>query len=114
MQLNSVLIKPVTHIVKNLSIQSRIVPCELKNARVVPLSKKNQRSDVSNYQPVRVLSVLSKILEKAVYVQLEGYLVNNNFMSFSQVFEVNFQQTHVCPTRQISLNMKLLRACILV
>ena len=35
-------------------------------------------------------------------------------MSFSQVFEVNFQQTHVCPTWQISLNMTLLRACILV
>ena len=39
----SVLIKPVTHIV-NLFIQSRIGPCELKNATVVLLFKKNKRS----------------------------------------------------------------------
>ena len=41
----SVLIKPITHIV-NLSIQTGIVPCELKNATVVPIFKKNKRSDV--------------------------------------------------------------------
>ena len=75
----SVLIKPVTHIV-NLSIQTGIVPYESKNARVVPLFKKNKRSDVSNYRPVSVLSVVSKILEKAVYVQLKDYLVNNNLL----------------------------------
>ena len=86
--------KTVIHIV-NLSIQTGIVPCELKNARVVLLFKKNKRSDVSNYRPVSVLSVFSKILEKAVYVQLEDYLVNNSLL---YVFEVNFQQTHVCPT----------------
>ena len=82
----SVLIKPVTHIV-NLSIQTGIVPCELKNTRVVPVFKKNKRSDVSNYRPISVLSVVSKILKKAVYVQLEGHLVNNNlFYEFQSGF----------------------------
>ena len=69
----SILTKPITQIV-NLSIQTGIVPRSLKNARGVPLFKKNNRSDVSNYRPVSVLSVVSKILEKAVYVQQEGYL----------------------------------------
>ena len=86
----SVLIKPETHIV-NFSIQTRIVPCDLKNARVVPLFKKNKRSDVSNYRPVSVLSVVSKILEKAVYMQLEGYLVNNNLLyEFQSGFRSKF------------------------
>ena len=44
-----------------------------------PFSRK-KRSCFSNYRPVSVLSVVSKILEKAVYVQLEGYLVNNNLL----------------------------------
>ena len=55
----SVSTKPITHIV-NFSVQSGIVPRSLKNARVVPLFKKNKRSDVSSYN---VLSVVSKILE---------------------------------------------------
>ena len=91
----SVLIKPVTDIV-NLSIQTGIVPCELKNARVVPLFKKNKRSNVSNYRPVSVLSVVSKILEKAVYVQLEDYLVNNNLLyEFQSGFRSKFS-TDTC------------------
>ena len=40
-----------TYIV-NLSIRSGSVPGTLKDARVVPLFKKNKRSDVSNYRPV--------------------------------------------------------------
>ena len=67
----SVLTRPITHIV-SLSIQTGIVPRSLKSATVVPLFKKNKRSDVSNYRPVSVISVVPKILEKAVYVQLEG------------------------------------------
>ena len=69
----AVLTKPITYIV-NLSIRSGSVPGTSKDARVVPLFKKNKRSDVSNYRPVSVLSVVSKLLEKSVYVQLEGYL----------------------------------------
>ena len=57
------------------SIEKNVVPKDLKNARVVPLFKKNKRSEVGNYRPVSVLSVVSKILERAVYTQLEDYLV---------------------------------------
>ena len=74
----------------NLSIQTGIVPRELKNAIVVPLYKKNKRSDVSNYRPVSVLSVASKILE------LEGYLVNNHLLyEFQSGFRSKFS-TDTC------------------
>ena len=52
----------------------------MKFARVKPLFKKNSRSDVGNYRPVSILSVVSKILEKAVYKQLEMYLSGNNLI----------------------------------
>ena len=38
---------------------------------VDPMFKKNKRCEVGNYRPVSVLSVVSKILEMAVYTQLE-------------------------------------------
>ena len=70
---------PLTHIV-NLSLSSHIVPKEFKQARVKPLFKKNNRSDVGNYRPVSILNICSKILEKAVYFQVEKYLTDNNLL----------------------------------
>ena len=54
----SVLKRPVMHIV-NLSIEQNVVPKNMKNARVVPLFKKNKRCEVGNYRPVSVLPVVS-------------------------------------------------------
>lgn len=54
----SVFTNPICHIV-NLSNDQSVVQNELKNARVVPLFKKNKRSEVGNYRPVSVLSIVS-------------------------------------------------------
>ena len=42
----------------------------MKLARVVPLYKSGDKRLLSNYTPVSVLPVFSKILEKAVYNRL--------------------------------------------
>lgn len=36
--------------------------------------------DVSNYRPVSILSIVSKILERAVYSQLSEFLDDNNLL----------------------------------
>ena len=78
------------HII-NLSIEQNVVANDLKNARVVPLFKKNKRSEVGNYRIVSVLSVVSKILERAVYTQFEEYLVKKKLLfDFQSVFRSNF------------------------
>ena len=64
----------------NLSITSHSVPTDVKFARVKPLFKKNSRSDVGNYRPISILSVVSKILEKADYKKREMYLSGNNLI----------------------------------
>ena len=46
----------LAHII-NLSISSSSVPKDFKTARVKPLFKKNERSEVGNYRPVSILSV---------------------------------------------------------
>ena len=70
---------PLTYLV-NLSLAKGQVPPCLKNAKVVPLFKKGNRSDVGNYRPVSILPVLSKILEKVVHSQLECYLNSQNLV----------------------------------
>ena len=93
----SVLTKPILHII-NLSIEQNSVPNDLKSARVVPLFKKNKRCDVGNYRPVSVLSVVSKILERAVYTQLEEYLTKKKLLfDFQSGFRNKFS-TDSCLT----------------
>ena len=70
---------PITFLV-NMSISENCVADAVKTARVKPLYKKNSNLDVGNYRPVSILCVVSKILEKAVYAQLEAYLVENNII----------------------------------
>ena len=67
---STILKAPITHIV-NMSIISNSVPNQVKLAKVKPLFKKNNNTDVNNYRPVSVLGAVSKILEKAVYVQFD-------------------------------------------
>ena len=64
---------PISHII-NHSISSEVVPSVFKIARVKPLFKKGSRLEVGNYRPVSILPVLSKLLERAVNNQLNGYL----------------------------------------
>ena len=47
---------------------------DLKSARVVPIFKKNDKTEVGNYRRVSILSIISKVFERVVYDQLETYL----------------------------------------
>jgi len=59
----------------NVSFDRGRFPDALKIAKVVPIFKSDDRSIVSNYRPVLVLSVFSKIYEKVMYKRLFGYFV---------------------------------------
>ena len=52
----------------------------MKIARVKPLFKKNSPLDVGNYRPVSILSIVSKILERSVHLQLSNFLSENNLL----------------------------------
>lgn len=95
----SALVKPITYLV-NLSITSGIVPDELKLARVKPLFKKNSRLEIGNYRPVSILCIISKILEKAVYKQLETHLIDHNLL---YQFQSGFRSSYSTDTCLIHL-----------
>ena len=77
-----------------MSIDSGIVPDDMKLARVTPIFKKS--SPLDDYRPVSILIILiSTILERSVYNQLSEYLDKNFYTNFSQALGQNSQQTHV-------------------
>ena len=51
-------------------------PDELKHADVIPVHKKNEKCNKTNYRPVSILTNISKIYEKLLYNQLSKYFDN--------------------------------------
>ena len=64
----------------NLSIEKGIFPDDLKIAKVTPIYKADDKSDLSNYRPISVLSCFSKILERIMYNRLYQYLTENKIL----------------------------------
>ena len=62
-------------------------PDELKLADVSPIYKKGGRNDKSNYRPVSILPVISKIYERFMFLQISDYFLN----IFSQ-FQCGFRK----------------------
>ena len=69
----------ITHII-NLSIKQSKFPNEFKKAKVVPLHKKDDVLNPKNYRPVAILPVFSKLLERAVFVQMIDYFETNKLL----------------------------------
>ena len=68
----------------NMSIVSGVVPPEWKQAIVVPIHKSGDKTLPCNFRPVSVLSVIGKLAEKVVSLQLVDYLNANHVMSPTQ------------------------------
>ena len=70
---------PLTYIC-NLSFKMGIFPMQLKIANVVPIYKSGNEHIFSNYRPVSMLPVFSKILEKLMYSKLMNFITNNKLL----------------------------------
>ena len=84
-------VKQIVHEIKapltfifNLSFVTGKFPDKLKQSRVTPLYKADEKSNLNNYRPVSVLPVFSKILEKIMYNRLNHFVNTNNIISHSQ------------------------------
>ena len=68
----------------NASIMNGKFPEAWKIARVTPIFKYGETTERSNYRPISVLPLLSKLFEKLAFDQLYRYLNKNNLLSLSQ------------------------------
>jgi len=58
----------------NESLTSGKVPTEWKTANVAPIYKKGKNTDPSNYRPISLLPIISKVLERCIYNKIIDHI----------------------------------------
>ena len=58
----------------NYALINRKIPVTLENVNVIPAHKKDDPTDKTNFRPISVLSLLSKVFERVIYNQLGTFL----------------------------------------
>ena len=90
-----ILVKPLIEIC-NLSITSRTFPNACKVAKFRPIFKKGKKTDPSNYRPISLLPLISKVLERVIHDQTNAFLKGNNLLyNYQSGFRTN-HSTNLC------------------
>ncbi len=85
---------PLSKII-NKSIETGTVPTSWKLAKVIPIYKSKEKSNMSNYRPISLLPSLSKILEKIVHHRLYSFCKTQNILYPNQYgFRPNHSTIH--------------------
>lgn len=70
--------------IPNLVFSTGTFPDNMKIDRIVVLHKGGVTDSITNYRPISILSVFSKIIEKALNSRITGYLQKHNLISPNQ------------------------------
>lgn len=70
---------PLVHIL-NSSLEKGIFPDNMKLAKIIPLFKSGDNSELGNYRPISILPTLSKVLEKIVAGRLRKFLETKHLL----------------------------------
>ena len=92
------IIAPQITSILNMSIDQSVFPDKLKKAQVTPLYKKNDPLLKTNYRPVSVLCIFSKIFEKILEQQLSDL-----FENIFNPYLCAFRRGHGCQTTLLRL-----------
>ena len=71
----SVLTRPL-HYLFSYSIQHCCLPTEWKAHCITPIFKSGDKASVSNYRPISLLCVTSKVLERIIYNNITSFIYN--------------------------------------
>ena len=93
--LASEVLSPVLAILFNACFDFRIFPTCLKTAKVVPAYKAGDKNQVTNYRPILILSIFSKILEKLVHTRTLSFLKCHSVLAHTQYgFRPKYSNLH--------------------
>ena len=99
--------EPLTIII-NQMLRVGIFPDLLKISKVVPVYKKDDNTNLSNYRPISLLSI---IFEKVILEQLFTYLEDNNFIhrhqyGFRKHHSTEYAALHIVDYLYYKLDLK--------
>jgi Reverse transcriptase (RNA-dependent DNA polymerase) len=84
----------LTHVLSH-AIMTSSFPSLWKTGLVIPIPKTGGPTQLSDFRPISILPVLSKVLEKLLYDQMVCYLTTNNMLSR---FQSRFRGSHSTAT----------------
>ena len=64
----------------NLSFNTGKVPESLKIAKVIPIYKKGETTNPTNYRPISLLSIFDKIVEKLMHKRFHSFLQQHSIL----------------------------------
>ncbi len=88
--IKEVFIEPVLIII-NQTLSTGIFPDKLKIAKVTPVYKKDDQTQLANYRPISLLPVISKIFERIFYNQVYNFFIKGKLFYAS---EYSFSTEH--------------------
>ena len=80
-QYANILAKPLHHLF-TISLNSCSIPYEWRIHTIVPVHKSGDKTQVTNYRPISLLCITSKVLEQLVYNKTISYI--SSFLSPQQ------------------------------
>ena len=80
-----VILKSLTLIINQI-INTGVFPNKLKIAKITPIFKKDDRTLFTNYIPISLLPIFSKVIEKVICIQINDFFVENNVFLITNSF----------------------------
>ena len=91
---DEILSRPICEIC-NLSISRGVFLDACKIANLKPIYKKGKKTVPSNYRPISLLPIISKVIERIVHDQAIKFLSDNILYNFESGFKPN-HSTNLC------------------
>ena len=91
----------------------------MKIAKVCPIFKQDNKTDLKNYRPISLIPSFSKLLKKSMHCRLTKSLLNNSVINNSQHGFQSKKSTTTCLTNALgsvtsSLDKKLLTLSLFI
>lgn len=80
----SVICEVLTVLFNDCLVGEGYFPSELKNIKVVPVFKSGDKQSPSNYRPISIVPIVSKLFESILHEQISGYFESNNIFTDKQ------------------------------